>query len=76
MNEHPKSEPILFIPVNAEIRNPDHWYVPDSLCRMCVYQFLQEPYCDTVRKTIKSGVMQCDGYELETRWPGQLRVEI
>jgi hypothetical protein len=62
-----KPEPIFFIPANAAARDSRNWYIPDSLCRKCVYQFLQEPYCDTVRKISKFGIIQCDGYELEVR---------
>jgi hypothetical protein len=62
-----KPEPIYFIPADAPARNQGSWHAPNSLCRTCVFQFLQEPYCDTVYKTGKIGVVQCDGYELETR---------
>jgi hypothetical protein len=53
-----KPKPILWIPANAEARNPITWFNPHSLCRTCIYQFLQEPFCET---TIK------EGYERETQ---------
>jgi hypothetical protein len=37
-----KPEPAFRIPANAEIRNPANWFSPSSLCRTCIYQFLQE----------------------------------
>jgi hypothetical protein len=61
-----KSKPVLWIPANAPCRNPCYWYDPDSLCRTCIYQFLQEPYCDSVLKSGKRGISQCDGFKLET----------
>lgn len=62
-----KPEPVLFIPVDAVCRNPCYWYNPESLCRTCVYQFLQEPFCDIVQKKGRYGPIQCSGYTEETR---------
>jgi hypothetical protein len=61
-----KPEPLLRIPANAATRDPEHWANPDSLCRTCVYQFLQEPFCDTVKREGRGGTTKCSGYELET----------
>jgi hypothetical protein len=60
-------KPVYFIPANAPARDPDCWHAPNSLCRTCVFQFLLEPYCDTVHKIVKFGIIQCEGYVLETR---------
>lgn len=62
----PKPEPILRIPANAESRKVINWYNPDSLCRTCIYQFLQEPFCETVSREGKYGPTWCSGYEKET----------
>ncbi len=60
-----KPKPKFWIPANADARKPRYWYNPDSLCRTCIYQFLQEPFCGFVRKKGKCGITNCDGYELE-----------
>ncbi|MCK5128131.1 MAG: hypothetical protein KAR42_17880, partial [candidate division Zixibacteria bacterium] len=63
-----KSKPAFWIPANAIARNPVYWFSPNSLCRTCVYQFLQEPLCQIVnRQKGESGIVSCDGYELETQ---------
>jgi trans-2-enoyl-CoA reductase len=61
-----KPKPVLWIPANAEARNPDTWANSESLCRTCIYQFLGEPFCKTVYKEGKWGITKCDGYEKET----------
>jgi hypothetical protein len=48
-------KPVYFIPANAPARDPDGWHAPN------------EPYCDTVHKIVKFGIIQCEGYVLETR---------
>jgi hypothetical protein len=61
-------KPVLWIPANATGRNPTCWHNPDSLCRTCVFQFLQEPFCETVQKyryAKRNGIVECDGYERE-----------
>ena len=60
-------KPIVWIPANASSRNPEYWFAPYSLCRTCIYQFLQEPYCDTVCRSRNLGIIQCDGYEREKK---------
>jgi hypothetical protein len=62
-----KPEPAFRIPANAEIRNPANWFSPSSLCRTCIYQFLQEPFCKTVTKSGKYWIELCSGYERETQ---------
>jgi hypothetical protein len=64
-----KPIPILWIPSNAEARNPASWHKPNSLCRTCIFQFLQEPFCETVEKLKRKagGIAECDGYERETK---------
>lgn len=59
-----KPQPVFWIPANAPARNPACWFNPDSLCRTCIYQFLQEPFCATVNR---QGPTSCDGYELEIK---------
>lgn len=61
----PQPEPVYWIAANAAARDGASWYNPESLCRTCIYIYLQ-PFCESVNRQGKEGTISCDGYELET----------
>lgn len=63
--EQNKPRPKVWIPANAQVRNPAYWNNPDSLCRTCVYLCMQEPFCKTVDREGRAGTVRCSGYERE-----------
>lgn len=69
-----KPKPVYFIPADAPIRKDCSWYNPHSLCRTCVYNHLQEPYCKTVKLEgfRDGGISWCEGYEEETMLTGRV----